>query len=66
MPLAQKGLLLILIETPAAGGSTPQIQEGGHRLSECVNMHDNYMHALTLDELAQVVALSPYHFQAPV
>lgn len=26
-------------------------------------LHDNYMYLLTLDELANVVSLSPYHFQ---
>ena len=64
-PLAQKGLLLDLIETfrPLAHHA-PVIQEGAHRFERVREyLHDNYMHALTLDELASVVSLSPYHFQ---
>lgn len=64
-PLAQKGLLLDLIETfrPLAHHA-PVIQEGAHRFERVREyLHDNYMRALTLDELASVVSLSPYHFQ---
>ncbi|MCK7313237.1 AraC family transcriptional regulator [Enterobacter bugandensis] len=64
-PLAQKGLLLDLIETfqPLAHHA-PVVQEGAHRFERVREyLHDNYMHALTLDELANVVSLSPYHFQ---
>jgi AraC-like DNA-binding protein len=62
-PLAQQGLLLDLIETfrrlPTAPGS------GRRAPLRAVRdyLHDNYMRAMTLDELAQVAALSPYHFQ---
>ncbi|ELE9012021.1 AraC family transcriptional regulator [Enterobacter cloacae] len=64
-PLAQKGLLLDLIETfqPLAHHA-PIIKESAHRFERVRDyLHDNYMHALTLDELANVVSLSPYHFQ---
>lgn len=64
-PLAQKGLLLDLIDTfrPFAHHS-PQREEGSHRFDRVRDyLHDNYMHPLTLDELARVVSLSPYHFQ---
>ncbi|MGU3415625.1 AraC family ligand binding domain-containing protein [Enterobacteriaceae bacterium C34A] len=64
-PLAQKGLLLNLIETfsPFAKHA-PVSCEGAHRFERVREyLHDNYMHALTLDELAAVVSLSPYHFQ---
>ena len=40
------------------------IQEGAHRFERVREyLHENYMHPLTLDELASVVSLSPYHFQ---
>ena len=59
-----KGLLLDLIETfqPLAHHA-PVVQEGAHRFERVRGIYDNYMHALTLDELANVVSLSPYHFQ---
>ena len=63
--LAQKGLLLDLIETfqPLARHA-PVAREGAHRFERVRDyLHDNYMRALTLDELASVVSLSPYHFQ---
>lgn len=64
-PLAQKGLLLDLIDTftPLARHA-PRVQEGAHRFEQARDyLHDNYMHPVTLDELARVVSLSPYHFQ---
>ncbi|MBB1199100.1 AraC family transcriptional regulator [Enterobacteriaceae bacterium 89] len=64
-PLAQKGLLLDLIDTfrPFAHHAPPA-QEGAHRFELIRDyLHDNYMQTITLDELASVVALSPYHFQ---
>ncbi|WP_343530047.1 AraC family transcriptional regulator [Yokenella regensburgei] len=63
--LAQKGMLLDLIDTfrPLAEHA-PQRPEAAHRFDRVREyLHDNYMHAVTLDELAQVVSLSPYHFQ---
>ncbi|WOZ79851.1 AraC family transcriptional regulator [Kosakonia sacchari] len=64
-PLAQQGILLDLIDTfrPLAHHA-PQRPEGAHRFERVRDyLHDNYMHSLTLDELAKVAALSPYHFQ---
>jgi len=64
-PLAQKGLLLDLIDTfrPFAH-HTPKRPEAAHRFERVRDyLHDNYMHALTLDELANVASLSPWHFQ---
>jgi len=64
-PLAQQGLLLDLIDAfrPLARHAPAQA-EGAHRFERVRDyLHDNYMHTLTLDELAQVVSLSPYHFQ---
>lgn len=38
--------------------------EAAHRFDRVRDyLHDNYMRAVSLDELAQVAALSPYHFQ---
>lgn len=65
-PLAQKGLLLDLIQTfqPLAHHA-PVVQEAAHRFERVRDyLHDNYMRSLTLDELANVVSLSPYHFSA--
>lgn len=64
-PLAQKGPLLDLIQTfqPLAHHA-PVVQEAAHRFERVRDyLHDNYMRSLTLDELANVVSLSPYHFQ---
>lgn len=64
-PLAQQGLLLDLIDTfrPLAHHA-PQRPEGAHRFERVREyLHDNYMRTLTLDELAKVACLSPYHFQ---
>lgn len=64
-PLAQQGLLLDVIDTfrPLAHHA-PVIAEAAHRFERVRDyLHDNYMHAVSLDELAQVAALSPYHFQ---
>jgi len=64
-PLAQQGVLLDLIDTfrPLAQHA-PQRPEGAHRFERVRDyLHDNYMHSLTLDDLARVAALSPYHFQ---
>ena len=33
------------------------------QIGNLIYLHDNYMRTVTLDELAQVAALSPYHFQ---
>ncbi|MDF7761520.1 AraC family transcriptional regulator [Kosakonia cowanii] len=64
-PLAQQGVLLDLIDTfrPLAQHA-PQRREGAHRFERVRDyLHDNYMRSLTLDDLASVAALSPYHFQ---
>ncbi|MDF7728355.1 AraC family ligand binding domain-containing protein, partial [Enterobacter hormaechei subsp. steigerwaltii] len=52
-PLAQKGLLLDLIQTfqPLAHHA-PVVQEAAHRFERVRDyLHDNYMRSLTLDEL---------------
>ncbi|MDG1640971.1 AraC family transcriptional regulator [Klebsiella huaxiensis] len=64
-PLAQQGLLLDLIDTfrPFAHHAA-LLPEAAHRFERVREyLHDNYMRTVTLDELAQVAALSPYHFQ---
>ncbi|WLI75165.1 AraC family transcriptional regulator [Kosakonia sp. H02] len=64
-PLAQQGILLDLIDTfrPLAHHA-PQRHEAAHRFERVRDyLHDNYMRSLTLVELANVAALSPYHFQ---
>ena len=64
-PLAQKGLLLEMIDTfrPLACHA-PVRTEAAHRFARVRDyLYDNYMHPITLDELAGVAALSPWHFQ---
>ncbi len=64
-PLAQQGILLDLVDTfrPLAHHA-PMAPEAAHRFDRVRDyLHDNYMRAVSLDELAQVAALSPYHFQ---
>lgn len=64
--LAQQGLLLNLIDTfqPYAHHLPYGPQSSAHRFEQIRDyLHDNYMHPVTLDELAAVVSLSPYHFQ---
>ena len=42
----------------------PVLPEGAHRFERVREyLHDNYMHPVTLDELARVASLSPWHFQ---
>ena len=64
-PLAQKGLLLDLIDIfkPLACHA-PERAERAHRFNRVRDyLYDNYMRPITLDELANVAALSPWHFQ---
>ncbi|RPH20799.1 AraC family transcriptional regulator [Buttiauxella warmboldiae] len=64
--LAQQGLLLNLIDTfrPYAQHQASGAQDPAHRFEQIRDyLHDSYMHAVTLDELAAVASLSPYHFQ---
>lgn len=64
--LTQQGLLFNLIETfrPYAHHLPAGKQDAAHRFERVRDyLHDNYMNPLTLDELAAVVSLSPYHFQ---
>ena len=63
--MPQQGLLLDLIDTfrPFAHHAAA-LPEARHRFERVRDyLHDNYMRTVTLDELAQVAALSPYHFQ---
>lgn len=65
-PLAWQGMLLELIDAfrPYARHSPPAATPGQQRFDRVRDyLHDNYMQPLTLDALAEVAALSPYHFQ---
>ncbi|HKS33844.1 MAG TPA: AraC family transcriptional regulator [Enterobacteriaceae bacterium] len=65
-PLAQEGVLLDLIDTfrPFARHAPAGQQRESHRFDRVRDyLHDNYMRPVTLDELANVAALSPWHFQ---
>jgi AraC-like DNA-binding protein len=64
--LTQQGLLFNLVETfrPYARHASSGPQEAAHRFERVREyLHDNYMHTVTLDDLAAVVSLSAYHFQ---
>ncbi|OAT76364.1 AraC family transcriptional regulator [Mangrovibacter phragmitis] len=64
-PLAQQSLLLDLIDTIrpyASHGRLPGSMNAPRFDQVRHYLHDNYMHPVTLGELAQVAALSPYHF----
>lgn len=64
--LTQQGVLFNLVETfrPYARHSASGPGEALHRFARVRDyLHDNYMNIVTLDELAAVVSLSPYHFQ---
>lgn len=64
--LAQQGLLLNLIDTfrPYAHRQPSGPREAEHRFARIREfLHENYMHPVTLDELAAVASLSPWHFQ---
>lgn len=64
--LTQQGLLLNLIEAfrPYAHHQSAGPLEASHRFERIREyLHDNYMHPITLDGLAAVVSLSPWHFQ---
>lgn len=65
-PLTQQGLLLHLVDTfrpyaRHAPGHSPEAAQRFTRVREY--LHDNYMQTITLDSLAALVSLSPYHFQ---
>lgn len=65
-PLAWQGLLLELIDAfrPYARHAPPGAPQGQQRFDRVRDyLHDNYMQPLTLDALADVASLSPYHFQ---
>jgi AraC-like DNA-binding protein len=64
--LTQQGLLLHLVDTfrPYARhtpGRTPDSANRFIRVREY--LYDNYMHTITLETLAALLSLSPYHFQ---
>lgn len=64
--LVQQGLLFNLIDTfkPYACHLPNSKHTAAHRFEQIRDyLHDNYMFPVTLDDLAAVVSLSPYHFQ---
>lgn len=64
--ISQQGLLLQLVETfrPYARHSGGKSEEAPHRfLTVREYLYENYMHSVTLEELAALMSLSPYHFQ---
>ncbi|MBS0849171.1 AraC family transcriptional regulator [Citrobacter sp. JGM124] len=64
--LTQQGLLLNLVDTfrPYACHSPGKAPDAAHRFMRVREyLYDNYMHNITLDQLAAQVCLSPYHFQ---
>lgn len=64
--LTQQGLLLHLVETfrPYACHSPSRAPDATHRFMRVREyLYDNYMHSITLDQLASLISLSPYHFQ---
>ncbi|QCT19601.1 AraC family transcriptional regulator [Jejubacter calystegiae] len=64
-PLARQGILLQLVELLRPIASAPPApREATRRFSRVREyLHDNYMRPVTLDELAAIAALSPWHFQ---
>lgn len=63
--LTQQGLLLNLVEAfrPYAR-HLPGLHESANRFALVREyLYDNYMHTITLEDLAALVSLSPYHFQ---
>ena len=64
-PLAQQSILLELIEAflPYARHSPVSRSSAAPRFDRVRDyLHDNYARSLTLDEIARVASLSPYHF----
>ncbi|WP_342754672.1 AraC family transcriptional regulator [Pantoea sp. MBD-2R] len=65
-PLARDSLMLSLTDLlrPHARMATKAPAEGGHRFDMVKHyLRDNLAATITLDELAALVSLSPYHFQ---
>lgn len=64
--LTQQGLLLHLVEAfrPYARHTPSKEGNASHRFLRVREyLYDNYMHHITLDQLASLISLSPYHFQ---
>lgn len=64
--LTQQGLLLHLVEAfrPYARHAPSKEGNASHRFLRVREyLYDNYMHHITLDQLASLISLSPYHFQ---
>lgn len=64
--LQQHGLLLELLDTvrPYSPGNSPRLPHASPRFTRVRDyLHDNYMHSITLDELAALLSLTPWHFQ---
>lgn len=64
--LTQQGLLLHLVDTfrPYARHTPSRATDAKNRFIQIREyLYDNYMHTITLETLATLLSLSPYHFQ---
>lgn len=64
--LSHNGLLLDLVDTvrPYGAVSGQEASAGRQRFTLVRDyLHDNYMHTVTLDDLAALLSLTPWHFQ---